>query len=228
MNKKNKKIIAILVASIILISYVTYSEILSYDRSARVEPKMLKEKQMLDIFGFHNYTIWWYRNSSNFSITSEYAFAGTYLQLFTNSSTYPHLQCFFAICDTLYIFKNKTNPFSDYKDHGYLAWYFPIFETHYEVNGSINFTFYIPKILPNPLCKPSRLGNMLSPPEVFLAALNFTPNSGYKLIIFNVPAFFPQNMSKKFTFYAGIAENIFLSVKGLSYESVKQQEGFFI
>ncbi|MCL4346124.1 MAG: hypothetical protein M1375_04025 [Candidatus Thermoplasmatota archaeon] len=227
MNKKNKKIMAILVASIIFISYITYSEILSYDRSARVEPKMLTEKQMLDIFGIHNYTICWYRNSSNFSVTSEYAFACTGLDSLANLTTNPQTRCLFSFSDALYIYKNQTNPFSNYKDHRYMIWYSPIYYTHYEVNGSVNFTFYVPEIL-NSSYNPNKCGNITLDLELPLAALNFTLSDGYKLIILSVPFILTKSIQENFALYAGVAQNIFLSVKGVSYESVKQQEGLFI
>ena len=64
MNKNTKILISILVVFTILISYTAYSDISSSNNASNIKPKMLSEKQILNLCHFHNYTSFLYSTFS--------------------------------------------------------------------------------------------------------------------------------------------------------------------
>ena len=121
MNKNTKILISILVVFTILISYTAYSDISSSNNASNIKPKMLSEKQILNLCHFHNYTSFLYSNTSNFNLLENSYCGYSVLKVYHNNTS---RGMFF---DKLNIFKNITdlnqylqccrNPFYKCKKH---------------------------------------------------------------------------------------------------------------
>ncbi len=232
MNKKNKKIAAIVMISIMVISYVAYSDISAYMKSQRIEPKMITEKEMLSILHIHKYVIniTWETYQPNFTNCGNWFNAETFWNVLIKSPRFPNHLCYFTFCDQLRLFDNRTGPFDFDK-----FFFNPLY-----ITGNVNFTFYVPNAMSigcmiNYTLHPQFRSGPYFPKEkiscqlgTVLIAINFTSNNEAREVFFNVPFTVPRGLLKNdFLLYAKIAEEIFTSVKNVSYSTLANKPFFF-
>ena len=236
MNKRNKKIVAIVMISIMMIGYVAYSDISAYMKSQRIEPKMITEKEMLSILHIHKYVnITWGFYQPNFTNCGNWFNAVTCWHVLINSPRFPNHLCYFTFCDQLRLFDNRTGPFDFDK-----IFFNPLYISNYSYTGNVDFTFYVPNAwsigcMINYTLHPQFKSGPYFPKEkiscrlgTVLMAINFTSNNEAREVFFNVPFTVPRGLLKNdFLLYAKIAEEIFTSVKNVSYSTLANKPFFF-
>ena len=219
MNKNTKILISILVVFTILISYTAYSDISSSNNASNIKPKMLSEKQILNLCRFHNYTSYSYSNSSNFIYCNNSYVGNSLLKVFHNTSYNAdrplNINCCMFI-DFLTIFNNKTD-LSQCVQKLINGTGLPNMRIAERVVGKVNFTFYTCSFMVN-----SSFINSIYNEYSYGATRIFAVN-GTKLIDF----FIPFNMFQIYTVFTNLAEILFINAKNITYSTLNPKSAFF-
>ena len=204
MNKNVKIVISIFAVFIILISYTAYSEMSSLQSGSNIKPRMLSEKQILNLCHFHNYTDHLYFNSLNFTHQNNSYYAYSQLNVQHNTS---YNYCFLFV-DGLNIFNNKTDLNQcEQKLTNNTGLPFPKVKERWE--GNVNFTFYAC----NNMFNSSFINSTYN--ECRNGATWFFAVNGTKLIDF----FIPFNMFSTYTVFTNLAESLLINAKNITYST---------
>ena len=209
MNKNTKILISILVVFTILISYTAYSDISSSNNTSNIKPKMLSEKQISNLYHFHNYASFLYSNTSNFNLL-ENSYCGYSVLKVYHNNTYRGM--FF---DKLNIFKNIADLNQYLQGCKYVFNQSQIASERW--NGNIDFTFYISDFMLNSSFINSTYNGCGDYVTWFFAV------NGTKLIDF----FIPYDMFQIYTVFTNLAEILFTNAKNITYSTLNQKSIFF-
>ena len=219
MNKNTKILITILVVFTILLSYTAYSDISSSSNTSNIKPKMLSEKQILNLCHFHNCTSYSYSNTSNFIYFNNSYVGNSLLKVFHNTSYNAdrplNINCCMFI-DFLTIFNNKTD-LSQCVQKLINRTGLPNLRITEKVVGKVNFTFYACGLIVNS----SFINSIYN--EYSYGATTFFAVNGTKLIDF----FIPFNMLQIYTVFTNLAEILFINAKNITYSALNQKSIFF-